>query len=415
MLTLPLFLSLRYLLFNKKDKNISLMIKVCFIGILVGTFSLMLTLIITNGFEKTIHEKIQGINAQATIVSPGNKINFENFSEILNKKFPNEIEAISASTLKQIIFEHNGNQTLIMFKGIDPAKESKVTNIESKIISPQKPLSEILEGNKILIGHKVASSWNLKIGDKINILIPESGSISKIYLSKQKVEIAGIFNVGLDEYDSGFAFASLKFLNEVFEEEGADQISLKLKIRKNNLFARFTLLNLEEKFVKNLKESFPLLQIYFWKELYPALVSSLKLEKYVMFIIIALITMVASLNMISLLFIQIQQKKRDIAIFKSMGMLPKNIKMIFLIMGLSITFFGSLLGLILAAIVGFFLEHYPFIELPDVYYVSHLPARMDLELFLLVFACTMLIGFFATWIPAKRASKVNVIDVLRME
>ena len=121
------------------------------------------------------------------------------------------------------------------------------------------------------------------------------------------------------------------------------------------------------------------------------------------------------MNMISLLFMQIQQKRRDIAIFKAMGMAHTTIKRLFLRIGLSITFVASLLGLGLAAGVGFLLERYPFIQLPDVYYISYLPARMEPEIFLVVFLATMLLGFLATWIPAKRVRKINIVDVLRQE
>ena len=112
---------------------------------------------------------------------------------------------------------------------------------------------------------------------------------------------------------------------------------------------------------------------------------------------------------------QIQQKKRDIAIFKAMGMAHRYIKRIFLIIGLTITTLASTIGLTLAAIAGHILEKHQFIKLPDVYFVSHLPARLEPEIFVIVFSCIMLLGFLATWIPANRTKKINVVDVLRQE
>jgi lipoprotein-releasing system permease protein len=149
--------------------------------------------------------------------------------------------------------------------------------------------------------------------------------------------------------------------------------------------------------------------------LYPDLVSSLILEKYVMFFILALITLVATLNMISLLFMQIQHKLRDIAIMKTIGLANKPIRSIFLALGVTITLLASLSGLGCAAVAGYLLERYPFIKLPDVYYVSYLPARMDFELFVVVFCATLLLGFLATWIPAQRTKRINIAHVLRQE
>jgi ABC-type lipoprotein release transport system permease subunit len=165
--------------------------------------------------------------------------------------------------------------------------------------------------------------------------------------------------------------------------------------------------------IKKLQKRLPHLNVYTWKDQYPALVSSLKLEKYVMFLILALITLVASMNMISLLFMQIQHKRRDIAIFRAMGMSSKIIRSIFLRMGLLITSIASICGLMLAACAGYALERYPCIELPDVYYISYIPARMDLEIFLAVFVVTMIIGFCATWFPAQRSRRINISNILR--
>lgn len=388
---IPLYLALKYLLYNKKNKNISLMIKVCFIGITIGTFSLMMTLMITNGFEKTIYKKIKGINSEITITHPYNKID-PNIKIMLEKEFKAQS---SASSMKQVLIS-NDEQYSIILKGIEP-DEAKVTNIEEKILAPKKPIAQLLNGNNIIIGEKLAKSLDLQIGDDIKILVPDEVTKNKLYFKTETVSISGIFNVGLDEYDTGFAFTSLDFFNKIFEQTGVDQISIKKNIS-----------------IEKLKERLPEFSIHTWEELYPALISSLKLEKYVMFIIMALITLVASLNMISLLFIQVQQKQRDIAILKTMGMLDKSIKHIFLILGLSIAMISSTLGLTLAGITGYLLKKYPFIELPDVYYVTHLPVQMDIELFLLVFLCTLSLAFIAILIPAKSAGKLSVTEILRM-
>ncbi|MBD3273500.1 FtsX-like permease family protein [Candidatus Dependentiae bacterium] len=415
-------LASKYLKFKHKDRNISLMIKVCFLGILIGTFSLMLTLIIMNGFEKVIHEKMQGINAQAIIYSPGQQIDLQGVKTYLKKKFPDKIKAISGSSTRQVLIDKNKSQSVLFIKGID-SDQKKVTNIPSKIEIPKnsKSFNELLSDNKIIIGIKTAQNYNLKLGDTLNLLIPKPGGKNKITLKRKKVVISGIFKIGLEEYDNNFAFCSLKLLQNLFKEnpQGVDQINLKFQKTQKNLKQKiinfFSIKNYEQKIIDELKNDMPNLYVTSWKELYPALVASLKLEKYVMFFILALITLVACMTMVSLLFMYIQQKRRDIAILKSMGLADKNIRSIFLNIGLKITFWASALGLGLAAIAGFLLEKYPFIDLPDVYYVSYLPARMDLEIFIVVFICTMLLGFFATWIPARRTKRINIAQVLRQE
>ena len=228
----------KYLKFKQQDRNISLMIKVCFLGIFVGTFSLMLTLIIMNGFEKTIHEKMQGINAQVVIFSPGNKLDNQNIQIFLKKEFGDQIEGISGNSIRQVIVDKDKNQSILFLKGVDPENESSVTNISEKVITPNQDnlLPQLLKENQIIIGHKTAQNFNLKVGDKLDLLIPEPTSGKRIALRKKEAVISGIFKVGLEEYDNNFAFTSLDFLQKIFKEQkGTDIISLKLNTQSKKI------------------------------------------------------------------------------------------------------------------------------------------------------------------------------------
>jgi lipoprotein-releasing system permease protein len=416
---LPFSLAWKYITFGQKDRTITFMMRVCFLGILIGTFSLMLTLIIMNGFEKVVHEKMQGINSHAIIYAPGKKIDDLQIKTFLKLKFPKAIKALSGNIIKQVIIDKDNSESVLFLKGIEPETEHLVSSIDTKIIeSKQKGLPNILKENQILVGHKTAKNYNLKVGSTVTLLIPEPNRKHKIFLKEKTAVVAGIFKLGLDEYDSNFAYASIDFVRKLFNEKnGVNQLAISLSPPRQNFFQKMFSgkENAERKILEQIRSQLPSLKISSWKELYPDLVSSLVLEKYVMFFILALITLVASMSIISLLFMQIQQKRRDVAIFKAMGMPHKSIKQIFLSIGLSITTTAALCGLGLAAIAGWLLERYPFIQLPDVYYVSHLPARMDPELFIIVFLATLLLGFLSTWIPAKRTRTINVAQVLRQE
>ena len=422
------FFARKYLAFGQ-ESNIAFMVRICFLSIFIGTFALMLTLIITNGFEKVIHEKLQGINAPITITAAHQKLDGKAISEFIQKKLGSDITGISSGSIRQVIIDHNETQTVLFLKGVDPATVSSVSSIEQKITIPiTKPqiLKQLLTNNNIILGYKTAQSLNLMVGDSVTLLIPEPANNKKILLSKEKAIISGIFNVGLDEYDSNVIYSSLDFFHELFNENKQETIgvdTLFVAPQNNNNSIQTRLLNLlpfnfpdkTEQLVYKLRSLLPNLSINSWKELSPALVASLKLEKYVMFFILALISLVASLNMISLLFMQIQNKRRDIAILKSMGMPAKTINKIFLKIGLFITLAGAITGLSLAAALGYALENYPFIRIPDVYYVSYLPARVDPELFFLVFCATFLLGWAATYIPAKKAQCINITEVLRQD
>ena len=385
-----------------RNVNISTMVFICFVGIFIGSFSLALIASVMNGFEKVTHEKMQNIHPQIIAHSDNQILNFEKISAVLKNEFP-QIEALAPNTTKQVISKSNGEDeyNIIMLKGVDPSNESKVSKIKEKITNPlttNKNLSNMLSENKVLIGKKLSEYLEANPGDKIDLFFSRSEKIKgrKIKLDKAEVTIGGIFKVGIDEFDTGLIICSLDLVKKIFPGSGITQISIKLKPGSD-----------ETKTIAALQKRLKI-KVQSWKELYPALLEALKLEKYAMFLILALITLVASMNIISLLFMQITQKRPDIAILKAMGLSYKKISRIFIYLGLSISLIGSLAGLLLAFIVGWILENYPFIKLPDAYYVTHLPARMELSIFITVFVVVMFLSFLSTWIPARKTNSINI-------
>ncbi len=410
--SLSFHLAWRYLTHTHNNASIKYMIRMCFMGIMIGTCALMLTLIITNGFEAVISEKIRGINAPLTICSPGRRLHEASIKAVLMKDFGHDIAGISGSSLKQVFIDHADTQTMIMLRGITPADEASVSSLPEKIVQPREPLrqnqcvhfTELLKPGNMVIGYKLAHNVRLNIGDSCTVLLPKPRNKKQVKLVSRTVTISGFFNVGLEEYDSNMAFINHDTVDEWFNEEGVDQLAIALRASDHAT---------EQRCLKQFQKRLPQLTVVRWQEQYPALVASLKLEKYVMFFVLALITLVACMNMISLLFMQIQHKRRDIALFKAIGMQPLGIGKIFLWMGMLITISASLVGLGIAGAIGYMLQYHWQIPLPDVYFVSYLPARLDLPIFLVVFTTTLLLGLLATWLPLRNLKSLHVVEVLR--
>ena len=386
------------------------MVFISFIGILIGSFSLTLVTAIMNGFEYTIHEKMRGIHAHIIIRGYSQELDIEAIGTILKNNFP-EIESFSPSDTQHVIIQASDNDTtpsVAMIRGVDPRKESLVNNLEQKIITkiqPDNSFSQLLEKNNILIGHKLARDLGLQVGNKMELLYtqPDKMRSRKITLEKMSATVSGIFKTGIEEFDSELIICSLPFLTSIFTESGPTQLNIKLKPNTD-----------EKKTVQKLTEQLKL-EVYSWKDLYPALISALVLEKYVMFFILALITLVASMSIISLLFMFITQKRADIAILRAMGTSHTTIRNIFVLIGLFITSSASLIGIILASIASMVLERFPFITLPDAYYVSYLPVKMEWSIGIIVFVVILFIGLIATWIPMRKIYTINIANVLRFE
>jgi lipoprotein-releasing system permease protein len=405
-----LLLAWRYVLGARHDKNISSMIKVCFLGIVIGAFSLTLVTAIMNGFEKATHEKIQGIHAQLIMRSGKDTLDQEAVSSVLAQEFGHMV-SFSPTSMHQAIIQAQDSDdvtNIVMLKAIDPEKEMQVTTLNSKILQSTgeyRTLANLVSENNIVIGKALAEQLGLHVGDTVNILFTrdEQARSHRITLQEQSARVAGIFATGIEEFDASLALVSFALFNQLFPDHGISQYSIKLGLGIDEALA-----------IKALQKRFNL-ELISWKELYPALVSALKLEKIVMFLILALITLVASMNIISLLFMQITQKRGDIAILKSLGMADGAICALFLGMGMIIALAATILGIVLGTLGCYLLERYPLITLPDAYYVDHLPAVIDWHIIIIVFTVILSMSFFATWIPARRSKFINIAHVLRFE
>lgn len=221
----------------------------------------------------------------------------------------------------------------------------------------------------------------------------------------KRFEVVGLFESGMYEYDGSLAYINLTDAQKLLHMEGA---VTGIEVRVDDIYeAR----NISKKIVSKL--GFP----YWardWMRMNQNLFSALKLEKTVMFIILALIVLVAAFNIASTLIMMVMGKTKDIAILKAMGAMDSSIRKIFIFKGMIIGAVGTTLGVCLGFTICKLLEKYKFIQLPgDVYYISTLPVRLEaLDVFMIASAA-MIICFLATLYPASQASKLNPIEAIR--
>lgn len=399
----------RYLLGARSEKNISLMVIICFCGIFIGTLALALVASVMNGFEKVTHQKLQGIHSQIIMRSYGKELNAPAIEKAL-KTIP-AVRSFSPTTYKQVIIQNPDSDDItnaVLLKGIDPELEDATSSIASKIkehLGDASTLPALIKDNQIAIGTKLAESLHLHPGDTVDLLYISHDKIKsrKITMDKQSAVVSALFATGIEEFDSSLVLASLDFLKQMYPDAGVTQFNIQLAPGSN-----------ESDSIAQLRNTFKL-DVFSWKDLYPALVSALKLEKYAMFFILALIALVASMSIVSLIFMQILQKRPDIAILKSMGMASSSIITLFMIMGIGLAASATLAGLIAAYLTGMLIERYPFITLPDTYYVSHLPIAMEWNIFMAIFLLVILMALIATWIPARAIKTMKPAQVLRFE
>ncbi len=219
----------------------------------------------------------------------------------------------------------------------------------------------------------------------------------------QAVTVAGIIKTGLEEYDESVVLCTFSFLQKLFPDSGPSQLRLRLH----------SLVDLP-KVHQQLKDTLPITSET-WHDLYPSLVSAMILERYAMFFILSLVTLVASMSIVSLLYMIIANKRPNIAILSAMGMPAFSIARIFILLAAGITTSACILGIMLACLVSYIIKNASWIQLPDAYYVSHLPANVTGEIIISVFVAVHLIAAFAIWLPTRRISRLPIATILRFE
>lgn len=404
------FIGGRYLRAKQKETFISLITILSIAGVTVGVMALIVVIAVMAGFESDLKQRILGVESHIVLMRHGGS--FSDYRKI--SKQIDTLDGVTAATpfiYTQIMLRSPSGVSGAVLRGIDPESAGGVIKILKDSGLQNLKQTQGLGNSKswvpgIILGKELSRNLGVAKGDAV-YLISSQGMISPIgYLPAMKrFKVAGLFESGMYEYDGSLAYINLKDAQKVLHMEGA---VTGIEVRVKDVYdAR----NIAEKIVSNL--GFP----YWakdWMQMNHNLFSALKLEKTVMFIILALIVLVAAFNIASTLIMMVMGKTRDIAILKAMGAMDSSIRKIFIFNGMIIGSVGTTLGVCLGFIMCELLEKYKFIELPgDVYYISTLPVRLNPMDVLIIAAAALIICFVATLYPARQASKLNPVEAIR--
>ncbi len=404
--SLSWYLAKRYMPFRQGAYAIRAMGWIAFFSIAIGAFSLTLVTSIMNGLHYAIVDKMQHINPAATIYAD-DPIQFQALAHALKEKV-SAVQALSPyavahGMIHSDYIDAQDQPRVVVIKAIDPERELSTTSLQSKM-KHTIPISTIKD-NVIVIGNAMALALGLTEKDSATLLYLErpDGKSKKVTAHEKLVTIGGIFETGIEEIDNGVVYVSHELFNALFPDQGITQVGISF--------------NPEHSIDQAIEHIHQItgLTVMKWQELYAPLMSALILEKYAMFLILFLITVVASMNIIALLFMIITHKRADIAMLRALGVSHSTITLTFVYVGIIISCCASLCGILAAAVASLILETYPFITLPDVYYVSHLPARMNVGIGIIVFIAITIITSVASWFSAQKIRSVSVAHILRFE
>ncbi|MEW6416229.1 MAG: lipoprotein-releasing ABC transporter permease subunit [Pseudomonadota bacterium] len=414
MLPFELLIGLRYTHAKRRNHFISFISIVSMAGIALGVMALIVVLSVMNGFQEELRARILGVAAHLEISGPGERI--ADWRAVLaHAKQHRDVVAGAPFVNSQGMLANGEFVRGAIIRGVDPALENRVADFASHMKSGR--LDDLRAGDfGILLGAELARALNVAPGDKVVLLSPQGNITPAGVMPRVKqFTVAGIFEAGMFEYDSGLALIHLQDAQKLLRL-GDDVSGVRLKLR--DLFRAPVV-------TRDLSQS--LVGDYYlvdWTQSHANFFRAVAIEKRMMFLILMLIVAVAAFNIVSTLVMAVTDKQSDIAILRTLGARPASIMKIFIVQGAFIGVFGTVLGIVSGVALALNLETVvPFIERlagmdlfpADVYYINELPSKLDWSEVGLIAGISFLISLVATLYPSWRASRINPAEALRYE
>lgn len=406
--------ALRYMVPRKKQVFTSVISIISFLGIMIGVWALIVVMSVMNGFRTDLLNRILGFNGHLIVQTIDGS--FDDYKDVIPRlEKVQGIKFVLPVLEGQILAQGDvGGGSGAVVRGMREEDIKKMSSVADNIKSGT--LDKFDTTDTVLIGSGLAEKLGLTVGSDIRIISPD-GDVTPFGVNPRvkAYRVGAIFEVGMFEYDSSVIFMPLTEAQIFFNQEQKVQ---SLEVFVNN--------------PDDVDALRPLIQqaagrdIYMidWRQRNQTFFSALQVERNVMFMILSLIIVVAALNIISGLVMLVKDKGHDIAILRTMGATRTAIMRIFIMTGAVIGVTGTLFGVLLGVVTSLNIAHIQsFISWvsgvnifnPEVYFLTQLPSRMDVGQTVTVVIMALALSFFATLLPAWRASRLDPVQALRYE
>ncbi len=404
-----LFLALRYLVARRKQAFLSLISVISTIGVAVGVMALIIALALMTGLQGELRDRIVGASPHIYVWKVGEGLT-DIEGDVQRLKSVPHVTGASPIVLGKALVTAGEQQAFITVKGVDPATEAEVTDVAERmekgsISALASRPEDALAG--IAIGQTLADQLRVSVGDTVTLMTPE-GPLSPFgpTMGSRRLEVVGIFSLGLYEFDAAYGFVSLPTAQRLLARDTPDFI----EVRVDDMYAAPSV---AADIVERLGATYVTQD---WAQMNRSLFSALWLEKVAISITIGLIVMVAALNIVASLVLLVMEKSRDIAILKTMGAAAGSITAVFMLQGLIIGAIGTTVGAVAGLAVTWVLDTYRLIQVPmDVYQVAYVPFKVQVDDFVLVVLAAIVICFLATIYPSRQASRLDPAQALRYQ
>ena len=414
MKSLPLFIAIKYLR-SKRAGFLSFVSSVGFIGIALGVTVLILVTSVMNGFERELRDRILQAIPHASIEGNIKLDEIESIQSILEKN--PEIIATAPFIETQGLIGSSTLLTGVYIFGISPNEEKKISLVGDKIIEGYWE-SLIEEEYGMVIGDILAFQLGLRVGDMVNVLVPDTTQGLAGFLPRTKrFKVTGIFSLGAPEIDQSYVYMNIKNAGKLTRMGNSVH---GIRVRYQDLFQSRNLIlqdknQVNEQLQKKLRSNN-------WTNSYGTLFKAINMEKFLVSMLLSLVVFVAVFNIVSLLVMTINEKRSQIAILMTVGASKSFIQKIFFYFGSLIGITGTFIGLIIGLTLSYFLSPiFTFLEnlfgmnFLEVYFINYFPVDIRPMWIASICFASILLTLLASLYPARMASKIHPAEVLRYE
>jgi len=402
------FVARRYLRSPYRPAVLRLVTLFSVLGVSAGVATLVIALSMNTGFRETLQDRLLGVQAHISLTHPGSPI--RDYDRLAAKlaKIPG-VRSVTPAAYQTVLMSFGGEALGVVVKGIEPDSERRGDEALQRIVAGSADFKPDADGiETLLVGKQLADDWRMAPGDYVTLTSPQ-GRLTPFGLipRTRRFRVAGIFDSGFYDYDKNWCFMTLPAAQSL---AGTTDVVNVLEFRLQNPERAGEIAHQAELIAgQNFLATT-------WMEQNLALFRALRLEKLVTAIFIGLITFVAGLNILVVLSMTVTDKARDIAVLMSMGSRREQVRQIFLWQGIAIGAAGTLIGLAVGYVFAVVCGHYHLIPLdPQIYAVSYVPFHPSALDGVWITLAAMAISIGATILPARAASRLLPVEILRYE